>query len=143
MKRSILALVVSALSFAGVSGQAADEVVPIQTISVAPSLAMLIGRGGNLAVLTGKDGPVIVDDQYAPQAPVILAAVKALQDAPIRFVINTHFHDDHTGGNEALGNAGAVIVAQDNVRVRLSMVQFSKLLNRSTPALPEIAWPVE
>ena len=116
--------------------------IEVQTIPLAPGLAMLIGAGGNIAVSTGSDGPVIVDDQFAPMAPKITAAVKALQDAPIRFVINTHFHFDHTGGNEAFGGAGALIVAHDNVRVRLGAEQFSKLMNRSFPAAPTDALPV-
>lgn len=116
--------------------------VEIKTTSLAPGIAMLEGAGGNIAVSTGADGPVIVDDQFAPMAAKIIAAVKALQDAPIRFVINTHFHFDHTGGNEAFGGAGALIVAHDNVRVRLSTEQFSKLMNRSFPAAPADALPV-
>lgn len=114
----------------------------IQTIPVAPGLAMLVGEGGNIAVSTGSDGPAIVDDQFAPLAPKISAAVKALQDAPIRFVLNTHFHGDHTGGNEAFGRSGALIVAHDNVRVRLSVDQFSKLAQTTTPASPGVALPV-
>lgn len=116
--------------------------VEIVTTPLAPGLAMLVGAGGNIAVSTGADGPVIVDDQFAPLAPKIVAAVKALQDAPIRFVINTHFHYDHTGGNEAFGRAGALIFAHENVRVRLSTEQFSKLMNRGFPASPAAALPV-
>ena len=116
--------------------------VQIETIPLAPGLAMLIGSGGNIVVSTGKDGPVIVDDQFAPLAPKITAAVNALQSAPIRFVINTHHHFDHTGGNEVFGNAGALIIAHDNVRQRLSMEQFSQLMNRTTPASPAAALPV-
>lgn len=142
MNHSVLTLAVGTLALFSAQSYATDAIVPIQTIAVAPGLSMLIGSGGNVAVSTGKDGPIIVDDQYAPQAPAILAAAKALQDAPIRFVINTHHHGDHTGGNEALGNTGALIVAHDNVRTRLSMAQFSKMLNRSTPAQLAIAWPV-
>jgi glyoxylase-like metal-dependent hydrolase (beta-lactamase superfamily II) len=118
------------------------EKVQIQTVPVAPGLSMLIGAGGNIAVSTGESGPIVVDDQFAPLAPKIAAAVKALQDAPVRFVINTHHHMDHTGGNEAFGKSGAVIVAHENVRVRMSTEQFSKLMNRGTPAAPAQALPV-
>jgi cyclase len=135
-----------ALAFALVAPAAAQQQdfskVEIVTTKLAPGLAMLVGAGGNIAVSTGDDGPVIVDDQFAPLVPKITAAVKALQDAPIRFVINTHHHFDHTGGNEALGNAGALIFAHENVRARLSTEQFSKLMNRSFPASPEAALPV-
>jgi glyoxylase-like metal-dependent hydrolase (beta-lactamase superfamily II) len=85
---------------------------------------------------------VLVDDQYAPLAPKILAAVRALQDAPVRFVINTHWHGDHTGGNEALGTAGALIVAHENVRRRLSTTQFITAFGREVPPAPAGALPV-
>jgi cyclase len=116
--------------------------VEIVTTPLADGLAMLVGQGGNIVVSTGDDGPVIVDDQFAPLVPKIEAAVRKLQDAPVRFVINTHHHADHTGGNEPLGKAGALIVAQENVRRRLSTEQFSRLLNRTTPAAPPEALPV-
>lgn len=124
------------------SAQNAPEVVPIVTARVTPNLAMLMGAGGNVAVLTGNDGTVIVDDQFAPQAPLILAAAKALHDAPVRFVINTHFHGDHSGGNDAMGAVGALIVAHDNARARLSTEQFSKLMNEKLPRRADIALPV-
>lgn len=116
--------------------------VEIQTIPLAPGLAMLVGAGGNIAVSTGEDGPVIVDDQFAPLAPKIEAAVRALQDAKVRFVINTHHHYDHTGGNEPFGKAGALIFAHQNVRLRLSNEQVSKLRNLTIPASPPEALPV-
>jgi glyoxylase-like metal-dependent hydrolase (beta-lactamase superfamily II) len=117
--------------------------VEIATTPLAPGLAMLVGAGGNIAVSTGEDGPIVVDDQFAPLVPKILAAVKALQDAPIRFVINTHHHFDHTGGNEALGGAGALIFAHANVRLRLSQEQVSKLRpDFKLPPAPGAALPV-
>jgi cyclase len=115
---------------------------PIEAVPVAPQLTMLMGKGGNVAVLTGADGPVLVDDQYAEQVPGIREAVKRLQDAPVRFVVDTHYHVDHTGGNAAFGGSGAVILAHDNVFARLSTDQLSKLLGRATPASPRAAWPV-
>jgi glyoxylase-like metal-dependent hydrolase (beta-lactamase superfamily II) len=142
MKAQRLGWLAACLFAASAHAQDSDAPVPIESIPVAPGLTMLIGKGGNLAVSTGASGPVVVDDQYAEQIPGIGRAVKALQDAPIRFVINTHYHDDHTGGNAALGGGGAVIVAHDNVRVRLSTEQFSKLLDRKTPPKPASAWPV-
>ena len=145
--RSLVALIALALPVGLLALPAAAEEpdfskVQIETIPLAPGLAMLIGSGGNIVVSTGKDGPVIVDDQFAPLAPKITAAVNALQNVPIRFVINTHHHFDHTGGNEVFGNAGALIIAHDNVRQRLSMEQFSQLMNRTTPASPAAALPV-
>ena len=120
--------------------------VELKTTKLAPGVAMLEGvggfAGGNIAVSFGADGPVIVDDQFVPMVPKIVAAVRALQDAPIRFVINTHFHFDHTGGNEPMTGAGAVIFAHENVRKRMSVDQFSKVMNRKMPAQPAAALPV-
>ncbi len=116
--------------------------VEIVTTPLADGLAMLVGQGGNIVVSTGGDGPVIIDDQFAPLVPKIEAAVRKLQDAPVRFVINTHHHFDHTGGNEAFGKAGALIFAHDNVRARMSTEQLSKLMNRTMPASPPAALPV-
>jgi glyoxylase-like metal-dependent hydrolase (beta-lactamase superfamily II) len=116
--------------------------VRIETIPLADGLHMLVGRGGNLVVSTGADGPVLVDDQFAPLAPKIEAAVRALQDRPVRFVINTHWHGDHTGGNEPFGKAGALIVAHENVRRRLSTTQFMAAFQREVPPAPAAALPV-
>ena len=85
---------------------------------------------------------MLVDDQFAPLAPKIEAAVKALQDAPVRFVINTHWHFDHTGGNEPFGKGGALIVAHENVRKRMSTKQFIAAFQREFPPSPAAALPV-
>lgn len=103
---------------------------------------MLTGAGGNLAVSAGEDGIFLVDDQYAPLTEKITAAIREIQGGPVRFVVNTHWHGDHTGGNENLGQAGAVIVAHGNVRQRLSVEQFQKMRGRTVPASPEAALPV-
>ena len=95
--------------------------VEVKVVPVAGGVSMLVGQGGNIGVTTGKDGTFLIDDQFAPLLPKIRAAVKTLGDGPIRFVVNTHFHGDHTGSNALLGEAGAVIVAHDNVRKRLGM----------------------
>ncbi len=93
--------------------------VEIKAEKVAGNVYMLTGAGGNIGVSVGDDGVVMVDDQFAPLAPKIEAAIKGLTDKPVRFVLNTHWHGDHTGGNEALGKT-ATIVAHDNVRKRLA-----------------------
>jgi cyclase len=98
--------------------------VQIRVERLAPGVAVLFGRGGNIGLSWGADGNVIIDDQYAPLTDRILAAIRELDPDPIRFVINTHWHGDHTGGNENVGRTGAVIVAQDNVRRRMSMEQM-------------------
>lgn len=124
------------------AASAADAPLPIATESVAPGLWMLSGDGGNIAVSAGEDGVFVVDDQFAPSVPGILEAIAKLQAGPVRFVINTHWHGDHTGGNEALGGQGAVIVAHENVRKRMSVPQFMRSMNRETPASPKAALPV-
>ena len=106
----------------------------ITTKKIADGLYMLQGAGGNIGVSVGEDAVFLVDDQYAPLTPKIKAAVAALTDKPIKFVLNTHWHGDHTGGNENLGTAGTLIVAHDNVRARMSTEQFNAFFNSKTPA---------
>src|SRR5947207_4642746 len=95
--------------------------VQIKATKVSGNIYMLEGQGGNIAASVGEDGIVIVDDQFAPLADKIQAALKELKitDKPVRFVINTHYHGDHTGGNVPFNNAGSTLIAQDNVRKRL------------------------
>src|SRR5271166_6224466 len=95
--------------------------VEIKVTKVSGNIYMLEGEGGNIAASVGDDGIVIVDDQYAPLADKIQAALKNLKitDKPVRFVINTHYHGDHTGGNGPFANTGSTVIAQDNVRKRL------------------------
>jgi glyoxylase-like metal-dependent hydrolase (beta-lactamase superfamily II) len=95
--------------------------VQIKVTKVSGNIYMLEGEGGNIAASVGEDGIVIVDDQFAPLADKIQAALKDLKitDKPVRFVINTHYHGDHTGGNEPFANSGSTVIAQDNVRKRL------------------------
>src|SRR5215471_16585957 len=103
-------------------GQATDySKVQIKTTKVSGNIYMLEGAGGNIAASVGEDGIVIVDDQYAPLAEKIQAALKDLgvTTKPVRFVINTHYHGDHTGGNELFNNAGSTLIAHENVRKRL------------------------
>jgi cyclase len=97
---------------------------------------------GNIGALVGPSGVLIVDDQFTPLVPKIQTAIAQLTSAPVRFVLNTHWHDDHTGGNEPLGKAGAVIVAHDNTLKRLSTEQFLDLFNAKVPPKPPEAWPV-
>src|SRR5436853_3690187 len=96
--------------------------VQIKATKVSGNIYMLEGQGGNIAASVGEDGIVIVDDQFAPLADKIQAALKELKitDKPVRFVINTHYHGDHTGGNEQFSNTGSTVIAQDNVRKRLA-----------------------
>jgi cyclase len=95
--------------------------VQIKVTKVSGNIYMLEGAGGNIAASVGEDGIVIVDDQFAPLADKIQAALKniGITDKPVRFVINTHYHGDHTGGNAPFATAGSTLIAQDNVRKRL------------------------
>lgn len=124
------------------AAQAAFDTVQVRAIAVAPGVHLLSGRGGNIGVSSGPDGVFLVDDQYAPLTEKILAALRTLSPEAPRFVLNTHWHGDHTGGNENLGKAGALIVAHENVRQRMSVEQFNALLDRRTPASPPGALPV-
>ena len=116
--------------------------VEIKTHKLSDTLYMLAGAGGNLGVSIGDDAVFVIDDQYAPLVPKIQAAIAALSPKPVRFVLNTHFHGDHTGGNEALGQAGALIVAHDNVRRRMNSEQFISFVSARVPPSPKAALPV-
>ena len=120
----VFALAVAAMLLGGTvwAGQGQDfSKVEIKVSKVSGNIYMLEGAGGNIAASVGEDGIVIVDDQFAPLADKIQAALKNLgiTDKPVRFVINTHYHGDHTGGNEPFSNTGSTVIAHDNVRKRL------------------------
>jgi glyoxylase-like metal-dependent hydrolase (beta-lactamase superfamily II) len=116
--------------------------VEVKATKLAEGVYMLQGAGGNVGVSAGEDGVFLVDDQYAPLTPRIKAAVAAISPKAIRFVLNTHWHGDHTGGNENLGGEGVLIVAHDNVRRRMSSEQFIELFKDKTPPSPAKALPV-
>ena len=116
--------------------------VKIETTQLAPGIYLLTGRGGNVALTVGVDGAAIIDDQFDDMAPKIRAAVAMLSPTPVKFVINTHLHGDHTGGNDQFGKAGAVIIAQENVRKRLGSTSFNTANNQPIPARAREALPV-
>ena len=139
----LIAFALASLFTLGAYAQQQDfSAVTIETTKVADGVYMLTGSGGNIGVSVGDDGVVVIDDQFAPLTPKITAAIRALTDKPLRFVLNTHWHFDHTGGNENLGNAGAVIVAQENVYKRMSTEQFIEFFKMKLPASPKGALPV-
>ena len=115
--------------------------VEIKAQKVSGNVYMLEGAGGNIGVSVGDDGILIVDDQYAPIADKIKAALKGIADKKLRFILNTHWHGDHTGGNVIFGPE-APIIAHDNVRKRMSTEQKSEIFKRTTPAAPKEALPV-
>ena len=115
--------------------------VQIKATKVSGNVYMLEGSGGNIGVSVGDDGILIVDDQFAPLADKIRAALKGLADKKLRFILNTHWHGDHTGGNVVFGPE-APIIAHDNVRKRMATEQKSEFFKRTTPASPKEALPV-
>jgi cyclase len=115
--------------------------VEIKATKVAGNVHMLEGAGGNIGVSVGPDGILIVDDQFAPLADKIKAALKTLGEGKLKFVLNTHWHGDHTGGNVVFGPE-APIIAHDNVRKRMSTEQKSEFFKSTTPASPKEALPV-
>ena len=127
---------------APLAAQAALDTVQIRVSALAPGVYMLTGAGGNIGLAVGDEAVFVVDDQFAPLTPRILAAIATITSKPVRFVVNTHWHFDHTGGNENMGKAGALLVAHENVRKRMSTDQFIEALNRREPAAPPGALPV-
>ncbi len=141
MKRTLFAVSMM-LAGAGRAEEPNWDKIEVKVIPVAGGVSMLVGQGGNIGVTSGKDGIFLIDDQFEPLLPKIRAAVKTLGDGPIRFVVNTHFHGDHTGSNAKLGEAGAVIVAQENVRKRLGVERINPTTKERTPPKPPSAWPL-
>jgi cyclase len=130
--------------------------VQIEIVPVRPNIHMLVGAGSNVTVMTGEEGVLVVDTQFAPMSDKILKAIRQLSDKPIRYVVNTHVHPDHIGGNEAIARAGATraggTVVNDignSARDRAAIVAHEKVLNRmsapggsGTPAAQGL-WPTE
>ena len=114
----------------------------INTTKLNENMYVIHGSGGNVLLSIGKDGVILVDDQYAPVTEKLKSVIANFTDQPIKFVINTHLHPDHVGGNEKLGEAGAIIVSHDNVRKRLSSDQFFEFINLTIPALSEKGLPI-
>jgi glyoxylase-like metal-dependent hydrolase (beta-lactamase superfamily II) len=115
--------------------------VQIKTTKIAGNVYLLEGAGGNIGVSVGEDGILIVDDQFAPLAEKIRASLKSLNQGRLRFILNTHWHFDHTGGNAVFGSE-ASIIAHDNVRKRMSTEHRSEFFKSTTPASPKQALPV-
>jgi cyclase len=113
---------VAAIALAGVAVRAQQDFskVEIKTTKIAGNLYTLEGQGGTIGVLAGPDGVLMVDSQFAPLGDKIVAAIKQISDGRVRFLINTHVHGDHTGGNENIGKLGAVLLARENLRARLA-----------------------
>ena len=140
--KKILLPVILLLFVVSINGQQQDfSKVQVKATKVAGNIYMLQGSGGNIGVSVGADGILIIDDQFAPLADKIRAALKELGQGKLRFILNTHWHGDHTGGNIVFGPE-ATIIAHDNVRKRLSTEQKSEVFKNTTPASPKEALPV-
>ena len=138
VRSCLIALVIAPAAYA----QRDMSGVVIEAKRVAGSVYMITGRGGNIGLSIGDDGAFLVDDQYDELTERILKTVAELTPEPVKFVVNTHWHGDHTGGNEKLGKTGAIIVAHENVRRAMSTEHFLAAFNHTTLASPEAALPV-
>lgn len=147
---ALLALTVSphlaALAHGGQSFSLSKQAgpTPIMTTDLGDGLYMLQGRGGNIGVLTGADGVFVIDSQYADMAPSILNAIDAIAGDQPKYLVNTHWHGDHVGGNAILADTGATIIAHQGVRDRVSVDVTREFFGQdtTTPAAPQSAWPV-
>jgi cyclase len=135
------AVAVGILPVPAVAQQNDMQDVQIVATYIVDDIYMLQGRGGNMALSVGNDGAFLVDDQFAPLSQKIQAAVSAVTDKQVRWVLNTHWHGDHTGGNQNFGQGGATIVAHENVRRRMDPASYRDLMGRSDQAPPD-ALPV-
>jgi glyoxylase-like metal-dependent hydrolase (beta-lactamase superfamily II) len=135
-------LAVAVLTAAPAAAQQDFAGVEIKADKLAEGVYMLTGRGGNLGLSVGKNGAFLIDGQYGQLSEKILAAVKAITPEPVRLVANTHWHGDHVDGNENLSRAGALLVAHENVRRRMSSEQVMGAFGRKIPPSPEGALPV-
>ncbi len=135
------ALMWAALTAGPAQAQLNPATAQVRATEIRDGIYMFMGAGGNIGVSAGDDGVLIVDDQYAEMTAKIDAAIAEITDEPMRYVINTHWHWDHTGGNENYGNAGKTIIAHDNTYVRMSEEQFVAAFNHTQPASPEVALP--
>lgn len=120
MKQFTLLSIIAALTIGNIGNAQRFDKVNIETIKVSDHVFMLVGAGGNIGVSIGEDGVFVIDDQFAPLSEKIHNAIKALSDKDITFLVNTHHHGDHTGGNENMQKLGATIIAHDNVRQRMA-----------------------
>jgi glyoxylase-like metal-dependent hydrolase (beta-lactamase superfamily II) len=135
---SIAAVLLSAPAFA----QQNFDKVEIKANKLSDSIYMLVGSGGNIGLSVGPDAVFMIDDQYAPLTPKIEAAIKAITPKPVTFLVNTHWHGDHTGGNANMSKLGPIIIAQDNVRKRMSSEQFIDFMRSKVDVSPKEALPV-
>jgi len=136
---ALCVLIAGFMSFSP-AGHAADK--KITPVPVTEQIYMLSGQGGNIGLFIGEDGTFLIDDQFAPLTEKIVAAIKSVGGDYPKFLINTHYHGDHTGGNEKLGQGGALIFSHDNVRERLKTGSFSEAFNMKQASVSKEGLPV-
>lgn len=153
LKKMILSAAVIGLAACGAETTAApqDTKTPtnevtapkqdITTQELGNGFYMLLGPGGNIGVSVGEDGVFVIDDKFSRFADQIIGQIRGITDAPIRYVINTHYHGDHSGANAEMKETGAVVVAHDNVRKRMGMSFENKAFGRTVNAVDEALWP--
>ena len=139
--RTITLAILSTFAMAPLAVAQDFDRIEITAIPVTDTIYMLQGSGGNIGVSIGDDGTFIIDDQFAPLTEKIIAAIAELTDKPVDFVVNSHWHYDHSDGNENFGRAGAYIVAQDNSRHRMESEQVVSLNGREQAPYDEVCLP--
>ena len=125
-----------------VSAQADSDTVKISPTQLTDKIYMLTGKGGNIGLFIGEDGTFLIDDQFAPLTEKIITAIKSVGGSHPKFLINTHYHGDHTGGNENLGQEGTLIFSHDNVHERLRTGSFIQEFNKKRPGIGREGLPV-
>ena len=137
---SVLFVLIAGFTSFATTGQAVDEkIIPIL---VTEQIYMIAGDGGNIGLFIGGDGTFLIDDQFAPLTEKIVEAIKSVGGEYPKFLINTHYHGDHTGGNEKLGKEGTLIFSHDNVRERLKTGSFIKAFNMKRASVSQEGLPV-
>ena len=141
MKRLMTCLIV-AFSFLLFSNLAAAEEIEVKATLLHDGIYVITGKGGNIGLLSGEDGTFLIDDQFAPLTDKLLESIKSIGASKPKFLINTHYHGDHTGGNENLGKQGTLIFSHDNVRERLSSGSFLQAFNMKMERVAKEGLPV-
>lgn len=145
MKLQIVLILYAVILTTGLNTFAQDNRFSNTTVkvqAVSKNVYMVEGQGGNIGVLSGADGVFIIDSQFAPLSEKIHSAIQTISDAPIRYLVNTHYHPDHIGGNENFSRQGTLILAHENVRKRMQTGVKSIIRNVPAQAFPETALPV-